>query len=258
MKIIDSHCHLNLVKRHQSLEQVINNAVANEISGILNVSVELSELDDLAQQCLLMDNIWMSCGIHPCHAQPCDVSFDELMLASQRPEVIAIGETGLDFFHQPRKASLHQFDHFENHISVAKASQKPLIIHCRHAKTDVIQVLQQNDADLCGGVMHCFAEDLHCAEAALELGFYISFSGIITYKSAQELRKVAQTIPIDRILVETDSPYLSPVPHRSSKNQPAYVRHTLEQLAQLRGLSIESMADMTYHNFQRCFNIKLT
>lgn len=257
MQIVDSHCHLNIIKRQQNLAEVIQAAQNNDVVGMLNISVELTELDDLRQQCELMPNIWMSAGIHPCHCEGVKVSYVDLLEASQGDKVVAVGESGLDFFHQSKQQSGHQFEHFENHLMVAKEIKKPIIIHCRNSAEDVVRTLQQHSAAECSGVMHCFAEDKRTAEAALELGFYISFSGILTFNSAKELREVAKIIPMDKLLVETDSPYLAPVPYRGKNNQPAYVRNVLSCIAELKGVNLAELAEQTTLNFQSCFNVTL-
>ena len=257
MRIVDSHCHLNIIKRKQLLPEIIAAAQQHHVVGLLNISVELDEIPQLQQQCQLMPNMWISAGIHPCHSEPFVADYQELLQAAQQDRVIAVGESGLDFFHKPQAQCQHQFAHFYNHLAVAKQLQKPLIIHCRNAAKEVIEVLQQHQAEQCGGVMHCFAEDQATAAAALELGFYISFSGIVTYNSAQPLQQIARDIPLHRLLVETDAPYLSPAPMRGKPNQPAYVSHTLAFIAQLRGIDVAELAAITTQNFETCFQVQL-
>jgi TatD DNase family protein len=180
-----------------------------------------------------------------------DPSVAELLALADEDNIIAIGETGLDYFHVEKDTADWQRDRFRWHIQASNQSGKPLIIHTRNAKHDTIQIMQEEQAEQ--GVMHCFSEDWDTAKAALDLGFYISFSGIITFKSAGDLREVAKKVPLDRILVETDAPYLTPVPYRGKPNSPAYTYYTVEKLAEIRGESIEAIANATTNNFKTLF-----
>jgi TatD DNase family protein len=258
MQIIDSHCHLNILKKKQGIAETLAEAKQNCVVGMLNISVDLETADEVIKQSELQSNIWASVGVHPCHCpiEPMsDGDFESIKTLSNHPNVIAIGETGLDFFHTKPEDSQHQFDYFIKQVELSKMLDYPVIIHCRNARTEVIEILQSHKATK--GVMHCFAEDWQTAKAALDLGFYISFSGILTYPKSIELKEVAKQVPEERLLVETDSPYLSPQPFRSKYNQPAYVKHTLAHLAELRGTEVTEMAKITTQNFERCFNVKV-
>jgi len=191
--------------------------------------------------------------VHPCEREGYDPTVDELVNIAIQDHIIAVGETGLDYFRVEDEDMTWQHHRFENHISAAKQVNKPLIIHTRSAAEDTMRILKEQGADQCRGVMHCFAEDWEVAKQALDLGFYISFSGIVTFKSATNVQEVARKTPLDRILVETDSPYLAPVPHRGKTNEPALVHHTAQFVADLRGISLEELASATTENFFRLF-----
>jgi len=196
-------------------------------------------------------NIYASVGIHPDENSIDNPSFDELVLWAKKDKIIAIGETGLDYFHEGDPEE--QRERFRMHIEVAKTVNKPLIIHTRDAREDTIRILQEAQAEKVGGVMHCFTEDLTMAEKAMALGFYISFSGIVTFKNAIQLQEVAKNIPLDRILIETDAPYLTPHPYRGKPNDPSYLRFVAEKIAALRGISFETVAEQTTKNFFQLF-----
>lgn len=250
---VDSHCHLNLLQldANQSIAQVIHQAKVNHVDYFLNVCVTLSEFSKVLQTANAFPEVFASVGLHPAEMGE-SVDENQLWMLGQHPKVIAIGETGLDYFHcqdQPK----WQRDRFILHIEVAKKLKKPLIIHTRDAKADTLRLLKEAKADEVGGVMHCFTEDWEMAKAALDLGFYISFSGIVTFKNAKVLQDVAMRLPKDRMLVETDAPYLAPVPHRGKPNFPEYVKHTGEYIAQLRGMSVFELAQQTYQNFFHLF-----
>jgi TatD DNase family protein len=189
--------------------------------------------------------------VHPCELEGKDPSVEELLTLAKHDKIIAIGETGLDYFHVEKVMADWQRDRFRRHIKASNQSGKPMIIHTRNAKKDTIAIMQAEKAEQ--GVMHCFSEDWETAKAALDLGFYISFSGIITFKSAEDLREVAKKVPSDRLLVETDSPYLTPVPYRGKPNSPAYSYYVAEKLAEIRGVSINDIASTTTSNFERLF-----
>jgi TatD DNase family protein len=193
-------------------------------------------------------------GVHPDYEGTQEPGIDLLVGLAQHPKVIAIGETGLDYFRL--KGNLEwQRTRFQNHIRAARAGKKPLIIHTREAAADTLRIMQEENAAEVSGVMHCFTESWEVAEAALAMGFYISFSGIVTFKNAKQLKEVARKVPLDRILIETDSPYLAPVPHRGKLNQPAYVKHVAEEIAMLRGISLKEVGRITTENFQRLFKV---
>jgi len=198
-------------------------------------------------------HIFASVGVHPCYEDVKEPSIDELVEIAQDSNIVAIGETGLDYFRIEDQDMTWQRDRFVRHITAAKEVDKPLIIHTRNAADDTMRILKEEGANECRGVMHCFAEDWSVAKKALDLGFYISFSGIVTFKSATNVQEVARKCPIDRVLVETDSPYLAPVPLRGKLNEPAYVRHTAQYVADLKEVSLEFLAETTTGNFFELF-----
>lgn len=202
------------------------------------------------------NDVSLSCGVHPLNVEDEPFDYDKLFQFAQDPKVVAIGETGLDYHYTPETKALQQ-SLFVQQIEIANKLNKPLIIHSRSARQDTMDMLEQNNAEKCGGVLHCFTEDWAMAKRALDIGFYISISGIITFRNAEELREVVRKVPLDRLLVETDSPYLAPIPYRGKPNQPAYVRETCEYVATLKGVSTEELARITTENVQHLFNIKL-
>ncbi len=252
--LVDSHCHIPVIEGIPEAE-VLANAKANDISHMLCVCIDLDSFQPVLQTARQHDHIFASVGVHPNSEVNKEPAVDELVqLASSHPRIVAIGETGLDYFRSDGDLEW-QRQRFRTHIQAAKESGKPLIIHCREAKDDTIRLLQEEGAETVGGVMHCFVEDHATALAAIELGFYISFSGIVTFKNAQDLQAVARQIPLEKMLVETDSPYLAPVPFRGKTNQPAYVKHVAECIAELRNIPFEQVAEVTTDNFFRLFNI---
>ncbi len=253
MQIVDSHCHINFGELVERLPEILANAKAADVSHMLCVSVNL---EDFPQVKVLADqhqHIFASVGVHPCYEDVREPSVEELVEIGSDSNIVAIGETGLDYFRIEEQDMTWQRDRFVRHISAAKAVNKPLIIHTRSAADDTMRMLKEEGADQCRGVMHCFAEDWGVAKKALDLGFYISFSGIVTFKSATNVQDVARKCPIDRVLVETDSPYLAPVPLRGKQNEPAYVRHTAHYVADLKGMSLEDLAQHTTDNFFELF-----
>lgn len=257
--IVDTHCHLNILPGEQvgSVEQVIAQAKELGVERMMCVAIgpdKWQEVLSLAEQ---YDEVYASIGIHPCSGPQISASDADIIAAASHPKVLAIGEVGLDYFHQhPDKHDLsYQADRFRQHIRIAKQLHKPLVIHTRASTPEVLQILREENAQTVGGIMHCFVEDLETAQQALELGFYISFSGIVTFKNAIELKQVAAALPLDRILVETDAPYLAPVPYRGKVNVPGYTRYVVEEIARLRGLSFEETARSTTENFQRLFGL---
>ncbi|OUR61334.1 metal-dependent hydrolase [Colwellia sp. 39_35_sub15_T18] len=253
---IDSHCHLdrlNLSLYDNQLANVVQAAKAEKVDKLLCVSVTLEDFPAMLEKTKDFDNVLVSCGTHPLN-QDDEVSEQQLYALADQKRVIAIGETGLDYHYAPETKAL-QLDSFKKHIKVAKALKKPLIIHTREAQQDTLDILIAEGAAEVGGILHCFTESWDMAKKALELGFYISFSGIVTFKSASALREVAKLVPDDRILIETDAPYLAPVPHRGKENQPAYVVEVAKHLASIRGQSVETIAKLTTDNFNRLFNL---
>ena len=253
---IDSHCHLDrldLSLHQNNLDNVIQAAIDVQVSKLLCVSVTLEDFPSMLEKTASYDNVLLSCGTHPLNQENL-VCKKELATLSENERVIAIGETGLDYHYAPETKVLQQ-DSFRKHIQVAKALNKPLIIHTRAAQDDTLAIMREEGADQVGGILHCFTESWEMAEQALALGFYISFSGIVTFKNATELREVAALVPDDKFLIETDAPYLAPVPHRGKENQPAYVVEVAKHLASIRGQSLETIAKLSTDNFNRLFSL---
>ncbi len=255
--LVDSHCHLDridLTPYDNDLGNAISAAEENGVERLLCVAIDRGNIPDVLDIAERFPNVYASVGVHPNEDDPVEVTAEELLRLAQHPRVIAIGETGLDYFRSD-EGQEWQIQRFRNHISAAKQCGKPLIIHSRDARADTIRVMREEGAEEAGGVMHCFVEDWETARAALEMGFYISFSGIVTFRNAEELREVAKQVPADRLLVETDAPYLAPVPHRGMSNQPAWVRDVAQLLAEIRGVSLEELAAQTTGNFNRLFGL---
>lgn len=253
MQLVDSHCHLNFPDFEDRIPDILQNAADNQIAHLLCIATSWENREAVLQLAIDHDPISASVGIHPTTEGGYEATADELFEAAQHPQIVAIGETGLDYFRSTGDLQW-QHERFHRHIDVAKRCQKPLVIHTRAASEDTMNTLREHDASDAGGVMHCFAEDWDVAKQALDIGFYISFSGIVTFKSAKAIQEVAQKAPLDRILVETDAPYLAPVPHRGKTNEPAFVRHTAEHVAALRGISLEELAEATTSNFYTLFS----
>lgn len=254
MQIVDSHCHINFDELAKRLPEILENARRNEVSHMLCVSVNLEDFPQVKSLADQYEHIFASVGVHPCYEDVKEPSVEELIALAQDPNIVAVGETGLDYFRIEDQDMTWQRDRFSRHITAAKEVNKPLIIHTRSAADDTMRMLKEEGADTCQGVMHCFAEDWEVAKKALDLGFYISFSGIVTFKSATQVQEVARKCPIDRILVETDSPYLAPVPLRGKTNEPANVRYTAQFVADLQGMNLEDLAQQTTDNFFSLFN----
>lgn len=253
---IDSHCHLDrlqLTDFDNSLDLVISAASAAQVQQMLCVSVTLKDFPAMVEKTNAYANVHLSCGMHPLN-QDDIVDEEKLLTLANNERVIAVGETGLDYFYAPETKEL-QLDSFRKHIRVAKKLNKPLIIHTRDAQQDTLTIMKEEGAEQVGGVLHCFTESIEMAEQAMAMGFYISFSGIVTFKNASALREVVKQIPDDRFLIETDSPYLAPVPHRGKQNQPAYVVEVAKHLASIRGQSIETIAKLSTDNFNRLFSL---
>lgn len=253
MQIVDSHCHINFDELSKKLPDVLANAKQNDISHMLCVSVNLEDFPEVKSLADQYPHIFASVGVHPCYEDVKEPTIDELVELATDDKIVAVGETGLDYFRIEDKDMTWQRDRFKRHISAAKTVNKPLIIHTRSAADDTMRILKEEGADQCRGVMHCFAEDWEVAKKALDLGFYISFSGIVTFKSATNVQEVAKKCPIDRILVETDAPYLAPVPLRGKLNEPANVRHTAQFVADLQAMSLQQLAEHTTNNFFELF-----
>lgn len=254
MILVDSHCHLDFESLSEELPAILARAARAEVQYMLCVAVNLEDLPGILQIVAENENIFASAGIHPNHTIPDELEVDEEILAKQADEVgvVAVGETGLDYF-RSSGALNWQRERFRRHIRVARKVSRPLVVHCRDAGDDTMSILFEEGAADAGGVMHCFSEDWRIARQALDLGFYISFSGIVTFASADSVREVALKVPGDRLLIETDAPYLAPVPRRGKTNEPAFVRHTATFLAELRGESLEDLAYQTTENFFTLF-----
>lgn len=251
---IDSHCHLDrldLSEFDNNLDNVIEAARAQQVNEILCVSVTLKEFANMAKITEKYSHVSLTCGAHPLNQED-EISEAQLHDLATHSRVIAIGETGLDYFYAPETQEI-QRDSFRKHVRVARKLNKPLIIHTRAAQEDTLAILREEQADEVGGILHCFTESWKMAEQAIALGFYISFSGIVTFKNAAELREVAKKIPDDKFLIETDSPYLAPVPHRGKQNQPAFVTEVAKHLASIRGQSVEEIAKLSTDNYKRLF-----
>jgi TatD DNase family protein len=255
---IDSHCHINFPELAARLPEIFDKMSENQVSHALCVSVNLPDFPQVLEMAEKHDHIYASVGVHPDYEDTPEPSVEGLIQLSQHPKIIAIGETGLDYYRLQGDLEW-QRERFRVHIRASRATGKPLIIHTRSASSDTIRLMREEgagtDAGGVGGVMHCFTESLEVAHAAIKMGFYISFSGIVTFKSAKELQAVAHAVPLERILIETDSPYLAPIPHRGKMNEPGFVMHVAEYLAKLKGVPLDLVAQQTTDNFFRLFNI---
>lgn len=250
--LVDSHCHLDLIDPELgSIDQLLDDAAERGVDYFLVVSVDLNNVDRVREIADQRANVFASAGVHPNEVAERPVEYPQLAERVQHPSVIAVGETGLDYFRSENQALQQQ--QFALHVGVARECGKPLIIHCRDAAADTLELLRREKADQVGGIMHCFVEDLETAKQAIDLGFMVSFSGIVTFKSATQLQQVARKLPLDALLVETDSPWLAPVPWRGKTNQPAYVRDVAEYVAGLREMTVEELAAATTANFFRLF-----
>lgn len=253
--LVDSHCHLdklNYETLHQDIGDVIRKAKDNQVQYLMSVGVTLDSFPAMLELIQPYSNVFASCGIHPCDIQDTD-DMAQLRAYASHEKVVAIGETGLDYYYQSENVEA-QIESFRQHIRLAIELQKPLIIHTRMAREDTIRILQEEGAERVGGVLHCFTESYEMAEAAMALGFYISISGIVTFNKAAELKDVVRRLPIERLLIETDSPYLAPVPYRGKENQPAYVKEVAEYVGLLKGMTGEDVAKITTENFFRLFS----
>lgn len=253
--LVDSHCHLDLLDLKSyggRLEPVLDNARRAGVAHMLCVAVGLERLPDMLALVERHDQVSASVGVHPNERTDREPTVDELMDLARHPKVVAIGETGLDYYRGEGDLAW-QRERFRIHIAAARASGKPLIVHSREARDDTLRILAEEGAEQVGGVMHCFTDDWETARRAMDLGFHISFSGIVTFRNAQALKEVARRMPLDHMLVETDSPYLAPVPCRGKPNQPAYARFVAEHIAELRGIPVEAVEEATTENFFALF-----
>ncbi|QWD77200.1 TatD family hydrolase [Polynucleobacter sp. MWH-Svant-W18] len=256
---IDSHCHLDFPEFQSRLPEVLQNMEDAQVNKALCVSVNLPNFPNVLKLAEDHEHLYASVGVHPDYEDTHEPSLEFLVdTASKHSKIIAIGETGLDYYRMGDRSyeSMEwQRQRFRTHIKAAIQSQKPLIIHTRSASEDTIRILKEEGAEQIGGVMHCFTESLAVAKEAMNLGFYISFSGIVTFKSAKDLQETCKQVPLDRMLIETDSPYLAPIPYRGKINEPAWVAKVGEFIAELKGVSIDSLAKQTSENFYQCFQV---
>lgn len=250
---VDSHCHLDFPELAAERGQVLALMEANRVTHALTISTTLTTLPDVLKVAEAHPRIFASVGVHPDEERDGrEVTVEELLEFARHPKVVAIGETGLDYYRLVEPLDW-QRERFRVHIRAAKACGKPLVIHTRNAADDTLRIMREEAACQAGGVMHCFTETTAVAEAAMEQGFYISFSGIVTFKNARDLKETARAVPLERMLIETDAPYLAPTPYRGKLNQPGYVKHVAEEIAALKGISVEEVAAATTANFFRLF-----
>lgn len=252
--LVDSHCHLDFPDLAVNIDELLANMRENDVGHALCVSVNLQDLPRVLALSENHPNLFASVGVHPDYENLEEPQSIQLATLACHPRVVAIGETGLDYFRL--KGDLEwQRERFRQHIRAARLCNKPLIIHTREAAEDTLRIMEEEGADTVGGVMHCFTESWEVAQRAMALNFYISFSGIVTFKKAVGLKDIATRVPLERILIETDSPYLAPVPHRGKTNQPAFVKHIAEEIAALRGISLDQVAEATTRNFFKLFKV---
>ncbi|GIZ51699.1 TatD family hydrolase [Noviherbaspirillum aridicola] len=253
---IDSHCHINFPELAERLPGIFGKMAENKVTHALCVSVNLPEFPQVLALAEQHPNVFASVGVHPDYEDTPEPDVEQLVRLADHPRIVAIGETGLDYYRLEGDLEW-QRERFRTHIRASRACGKPLIIHTRSASEDTLRIMREegagSDAGGAAGVMHCFTESLEVARAAMDMGFYISFSGIVTFKSAKELQAVAQEVPLERMLIETDSPYLAPVPYRGKTNEPGYVCHVAEFIARLKNLPLEQVARQTTENFFTLF-----
>ncbi len=253
---VDSHCHLTFPGLHEHLDEVLGAMSRAAVTRALCICTTLEEFEQVHALAMTHANLWATVGVHPDNEGVLEPDVDALVERAARPRVVAIGETGLDHYRIGDRAVAQmawQHERFRVHIRAAREARLPLVVHTRSASEDTIRILREEGAARTGGVFHCFTESLEVARQALDLGFYISFSGILTFRNAQSLREVAAFVPIDRCLIETDSPYLAPVPHRGRPNMPAHVVHVAAELARVKAMALEDIAHVTSMNFDRLF-----
>ena len=252
--LVDSHCHLDFPELVDKIGDVLALMQTNGVRDALCVSVTLEAFPGVLRIAEEHDRIYASVGVHPDGVGVREPSVEELVALARHPKVVGIGETGLDYYRLQGDLEW-QRERFRTHIRAAQECGKPIIVHTRAAADDTVRLMRDEHAERAGGVMHCFTESWAVAKAALDLGFYISFSGIVTFRNAKIVREVAQKVPLDRMLVETDAPYLAPVPYRGKTNQPGYVKHTAEEIARLRGVPFDVVARHTTDNFFKLFDL---
>jgi TatD DNase family protein len=255
---VDSHCHLSFPELHARVPEIRDAMARAGVDRALCICTTLEEFDTVHALALAHDNFWASAGVHPDNEDVQEPTVDDLTQRAALPKVVAIGETGLDYYRLNGRTVADmewQRERYRVHIRAARAARRPLVIHTRSASDDTLAIAREEGAGISGGVFHCFTETLQVARAALDLGFHISFSGIVTFRNAEDLREVARFVPLDRLLIETDSPYLAPVPHRGKTNDPSLVPFVAAQVAQTRGMPVEEVATATSANFSRLFGI---
>ena len=255
---IDSHCHLDFPEYRDRMPEVLANMAAAGVSHALCISVDLPDFPAVRALAETHAHLYASVGVHPDYENTPEPTEDFLVTAAEHPKIIALGETGLDYYRsreRPYVSMEWQRQRFRTHIRAAIRAKKPLIIHTRSASEDTLRIMQEEGAGRVGGVMHCFTESTAVALAAIEMGFYISFSGIVTFKNAKDLQETCRQLPLEHMLIETDSPYLAPVPHRGRTNEPAWVADVGRFIADLKGVSVETVAQQTTNNFFDCFQL---
>jgi TatD DNase family protein len=259
---VDSHCHLNFPELRDRIDAIRADMAAAQVDRALVICTTLEEFDEVHALAQRFDNFWASAGVHPDNEGIEEPTLERLLALARLPRVVAIGETGLDYYRLNGRSVADmawQRDRFRTHIRAARETRLPLVIHTRSASDDTMAILREEQGGAVeggpGGVFHCFTETAEVARAALDMGFLISFSGILTFKNAQDLRDVARFVPLDRCLIETDSPYLAPVPYRGKTNSPAYVPHVAAQVAAVKGLDVATVAEATSRNFERLFKL---
>lgn len=253
---VDSHCHLSFPELNARLGEIRAQMQAAQVDRALCICTTLEEFDGVHALALAHDNFWATVGVHPDNEGVREPTLDDLLTLGAHARVLAIGETGLDYYRIGERSHADmewQRERLRVHVRAARRLHKPLVIHTRSASADTLAILREEGAEQCGGVFHCFTETREVAAAALEMGFHVSFSGILTFKNASDLREVAQMVPLDRCLIETDSPYLAPVPYRGKLNTPALVPYVAAELARVKGVSVEEIAQATSANFDRLF-----
>ena len=255
---VDSHCHLTFPELRERVDEIRRDMAAARVDRALVICTTLEEFDAVHGLAAAYPNFWCTVGVHPDSEDVAEPDVEALVVRAGRDKVMAIGETGLDYYRLGGRTVADmewQRDRFRVHIRAARRLGRPLVVHTRNASDDTLAILREEGADAVGGVFHCFTETDAVARAALDLAFHVSFSGIVTFRNAGDLREIARWMPLDRLLIETDSPYLAPVPHRGKVNSPAWVPHVAEQIATLRGVPVEVIAEATSRNFERLFGV---
>ena len=252
--LVDSHCHLDFPELASRVDEIVEAMREHHVTHALCISVTLEDFPKVRAIAERFDHIFATVGVHPDYPDVPEVDAAELVRLANHPKIVGIGETGLDYYRIKDDCDW-QRERFRTHIRAAREARKPLIVHTRDASADTLEIMRQEGAREVGGVMHCFTGDWETAQAAMDLGFYISFSGIVTFKNARALQEVAKRVPLERMMVETDSPYLAPVPHRGKTNEPALVRYVAAEIARLRGVDTAEIATHTTNNFFKLFNI---